>query len=86
MAENKEKIVDKKQKLSKQKKEKKPNKLARTLKETGSELKKVIWPKAGKVVKQTGVVLLIVAIFTLVIFGMDRLFGWLYQLLISAVS
>ena len=86
MAENKEKIVDKKQKLSKQKKEKKPSKIARALKETGSELKKVSWPKAGKVAKQTGVVLLLVTAFTLVVFGMDRLLGWLYQLLISAVS
>ena len=40
-------------------------------KETFSELKKVTWPTFGKVVKQTGVVLVVVAIFLVVISLMD---------------
>ena len=51
--------------------EKKPNifvRMGRKLKEVFSELKKVTWPTLGKVVKATGVVLVVVVIF-LVIFG-----------------
>ena len=50
---------------------KKPNifvRMGRKLKEVFSELKKVTWPTFGKVVKATGVVLVVVVIF-LVIFG-----------------
>lgn len=42
--------------------------MGRKLKEVFSELKKVTWPTFGKVVKATGVVLVVVVIF-LVIFG-----------------
>lgn len=71
----------------KQKKEKvkKPNKIAKAVKETGSELKKVTWPTFGKVVKQTGVVLTVVAVFTVVLFGIDLFLGWLYKLLLSLI-
>lgn len=51
--------------------EKKPNifvRMGRKLKEVFSELKKVTWPTFSKVVKATGVVLVVVVIF-LVIFG-----------------
>lgn len=48
------------------------------IKESFSELKKVSWPTFAKVVKQTGVVLLVVAIFLVVIGAFD--FG-LLQLL-----
>ena len=49
--------------------EKKPNifvRMGRKLKEVFSELKKVTWPTFGKVVKATGVVLVVIF---LVIFG-----------------
>lgn len=58
-------------------KDKKPSKISRKLKETSSELKKVTWPKFGTVLKQTGVVLLVTAMFLLVVFGIDRLCSWL---------
>ena len=48
------------------------------IKESFSELKKVSWPSFPKVVKQTGVVLLVVAIFLVIIGAFD--FG-LYELL-----
>lgn len=67
----------KKQNKKKKAKDKKPNKIAKALKETNSELKKVTWPKFSTVVKQTGVVLLVAAIFLLVVFGLDRLCSWL---------
>ena len=74
------KVVEVKAKdVAKKKKDKakKPNKVAKALKDTGNELKKVSWPKFGTVVKQTGVVLVVVLVFTLVLFGFDRLCSWL---------
>ena len=59
-----EKLKNKKQK--KDKKEKKGG-LFRKLKEAWSELKKVTWPGFSSVVKKTGVVILVVLIFTVVI-------------------
>ena len=60
---------------------KKPNKVAKALKETGNELKKVTWPKFKEVVKQTGIVLVFVIVFAVVLFGFDRLCSWLTGLL-----
>lgn len=51
--------------------EKKPNifvRMGRKLKEVFSELKKVTWPTFGKVMKATGVVIVVVVVF-LVVFG-----------------
>ena len=78
------KVVEVKVKPNKKQKNakvKKPNKLAKSLKDTGSEIKKVTWPKFKDVVKQTGVVLVVVLVFTLVLFGLDRLCSWLVGLL-----
>ncbi|MBP5651361.1 MAG: preprotein translocase subunit SecE, partial [Clostridia bacterium] len=44
-------------------------------------LKKVSWPSFGKTVKQTGVVIAVVVICTLVLFGIDRLLSLLYKVL-----
>lgn len=66
-------------------KAKKPNKIAQSVKETTSELKKVSWPTFKDVVKQTGVVLAVVVVFAVVLFGIDRLLGWVYSLLISLI-
>ena len=79
------KVVEVKAKdVNKKKKDKvkKPNKLAKSLKETGTELKKVSWPGFKEVVKQTCVVLAVVVVFGLVLFGFDRLCSWLAGLLI----
>lgn len=63
------------------KKDKKPNKLVKSLKDTGNELKKVTWPSFKEVVKQTGVVLVVVLVFAVVLFGIDRLCSLLTGLL-----
>ena len=74
----KNKVVEVKAKDTKKKKNtKKPNKLAKSLKETGNELKKITWPTFKEVVKQTGIVLAVVLIFTIVLFGLERLCSWL---------
>jgi preprotein translocase SecE subunit len=55
------------------KKEKKPRRFGKKIKEVFSELKKVSWPGFKTVVKQTAVVLVVVAAFLLVIYGLDSL-------------
>lgn len=77
-----EKPVEKKAKKTKKAKDKKPNKISKSLKETSSELKKVTWPKFSTVLKQTGVVLLVTAIFLLVVFGIDMLCSWLVDFIV----
>ena len=73
-------------KKDKKKKDKKPSKLGKKVKETTSELKKVTWPTFGNVVKKTGVVLAVVLIFAVVLFGIDRLLAWIFDLLINSVA
>ena len=55
-------------------KNKKPNWFRRVwakIKETFSELKRVTWPKFGTVVKATGVVLVVVLAFLIIVTGVD---------------
>ena len=66
----------------KKEKVKKPNKIVKSLKDTGNELKKVSWPGFKQVVKQTGIVLVFVLVFAVVIFGFERLCSWLAGLLL----
>jgi preprotein translocase SecE subunit len=72
----------KKQKdVKKVKKNKKPNifkRIGAKLKDVFSELKKVSWPSFAKVVKQTGIVLVVVLVFLVVIAAFDT---GLYSLL-----
>ena len=56
------------------KKDKKPGffkKLGLKIKDVFSELKRVNWPSFGKVVKQTGIVIVVVVIFLVVITAFD---------------
>ena len=55
-------------------KNKKPNwfkRMGAKIKETFSELKRVTWPKFTTVLKTTGVVLVIVSAFLLIVTGVD---------------
>lgn len=55
-------------------KDKKPNffvRIGRKLKETFSELKRVSWPSFGKALKATGVVIVIVVIFMVLVTGVN---------------
>lgn len=56
------------------KKEKKPNfftRIGSKIKDVFSELKKVSWPSFAKIVKQTGIVLVVVLIFLVIITAFD---------------
>ena len=63
---------------------KKPNWFRRVgakCKETLSELKRVTWPSFTTVLKTTGVVLVVVAAFLIVVTGVDQLLTWLLDLI-----
>lgn len=66
---------------------KKPNifvRMGRKLKEVFSELKKVTWPSFGKVLKATGVVIVVIVsflvVFTLINFGLSEFLGLITNL------
>ncbi len=63
--------------------DKKEKKLAKKIKDTTGELKRVSWPTFGKAVKQTGVVIGVVLVTALFLFGLDRLLSWLFELLVG---
>ncbi|MBQ7579153.1 MAG: preprotein translocase subunit SecE [Clostridia bacterium] len=75
----KETKEDKKEKKAKAKKEKAPKRSR--IKETFGELKKVTWPTFGKTMAQTGMVIAVVAIFGVLVFGIDALLSWLFGLI-----
>ncbi len=65
-------------------KNKKPNifvRMGRRLKETFSELKRVTWPTIPKALKATGVVIVIVLIFTIIVTCVNVGFTELLELL-----
>ncbi|MBE5733936.1 MAG: preprotein translocase subunit SecE [Clostridiales bacterium] len=69
-----EKTQNKQEVKKAKKKDKKPGffkRMGAKIKDVFSELKKVNWPTFGKVVKQTGVVIVVVLIFLVVITAFD---------------
>ena len=69
----------------KEKKKKEPGKIRRWFKDFFSELKKVTWPSFSKVLKQTGVVLLVTVIFLLVLMLFDFALGEFHGYLIGNI-
>ncbi len=83
-AENKAKNVEKKAKKPEKDKNKKPNifvRMGRKIKETFMELKRVTWPTLPQALKATGVVIVIVLIFLVVVTGVNFGFSKLLELL-----
>ena len=88
MAKSNEKDLDKKgkapEKAQKPDKNAKPNvfvRMGRRLKETFSELKRVTWPTLPKALKATGVVIVIVVVFMVIVTGVNYGFSELLELL-----
>lgn len=78
---NKDKNDKNDKKKNNKKKPREKGKLKRMAKESLSEIKNVVWPTFGDVVKKTGVVLVVVLVFAVVIFGIDFGLGELVKLL-----
>ena len=84
-ASEKAKAEQAKAKASSKKPAKEKRKFGSRIKETASELKKVSWPSAKETAKKTGVVIAVVLFFAVVLFGIDRLFAWLYSLFTAGI-
>ena len=70
--------------MAAQQKAKRPNvfqRLGSFFVKSWSELKKVSWPSFKTVLKNTGIVLLVVLFFAVIIGGVDYLLVWLLSLL-----
>lgn len=81
--------VDDKNKNGKDKKKDKKKdggKFRRKVKDFFSELKKVTWPSFTKVLKQTGIVLVVTLCFLLVMMLFDYVFGLMYRALIGGLG
>jgi preprotein translocase subunit SecE len=72
--------------VAKETKEPQENALARTVRETRSELRKVVWPTREETIRLTVVVLTISAIIGVILFSADTLFLFLYTSLVNLVS
>ena len=75
--------------MAAQAKAKKPNlfkRLGAFFVKSWSELKKVSWPNFKTVLKNTGIVLLVVLFFAVIIFGVDSLFAYLFVKLPGGVE
>ncbi|MBQ8424865.1 MAG: preprotein translocase subunit SecE [Clostridia bacterium] len=74
---------DKNNKKSAKKKAKNNKPRRNFVKEIFSELKKVSWPTFGQTLAKTGTVIVVVAIFMVVVLGIDVLLTWLVSLLVA---
>lgn len=72
--------------VAKDSKEQQPNVLVRTIRETRSELRKVIWPTREEATRLTVVVIVISIIIGLILFVGDSFFLFLYTNLINLIS
>lgn len=73
---------NKKSKKNSKKKAKNDKPRRNFVKEIFSELKKVTWPTFKQTLAQTGTVIAVVAIFMVVVLGIDLLLTWLVSLLV----
>lgn len=53
------------------------------MKEARSEIRRVVWPSNQETTQTTGVVLLLVFIFALLLWGLDSLLGWFISAVIG---
>ena len=86
MAEKENKVVEaqtKQAKPEKSKKDKKKGRVKGAWKGFKSELKKIVWPTWKQVLKNTGIVAVIVVACTVAIGALDMAFRTLFDLLVS---
>lgn len=86
MADKENKVVEAEAKVEKPaKKEKKPGRIKEAWKGFKSEIKKIVWPSWKQVLKNTGVVLVIVIVFAIAIALLDYAFSGGIRALVDLV-
>ena len=74
--------------VAKDNKEKKPGffkKMAKFFKDMKSEAQKVVWPNKKQVINNTAVAIAAIVIVGVIVGGLDAVFAWLRNLLISVL-
>ena len=74
--------------VAKDNKEKKPGffkKMAKFFKDMKSEAKKVVWPNKKQVMNNTAVTIAAIVLVGVLVGGLDAVFSWLRNLLISVL-
>ena len=74
--------------VAKDNKEKKPGlfkKMAKFFKDMKSEAKKVVWPNKKQVINNTAVAIAAIVLVGVIVGGLDAVFSWLRNLLISVL-
>ena len=64
---------------------KEENRLVRYFRDTRAEIAKVTWPTREEGLRLSGIVLLITAVSTVVLFGIDSLFAYIVSFLIRTL-
>lgn len=74
--------------VAKDNKEKKPGffkKMAKFFKDMKSEAKKVVWPNKKQVINNTAVAIAAIVLVGVIVGGLDAVFAWIRNLLISVL-
>jgi len=75
----------KRKEKAKERRKDKPS-LWQRIRDIFAELKKVRWPTLPKAIAQTGVVLGVVVMFSIIVFGIDQGLGQLFNLLVRPLT
>ena len=83
LGEDKKRQLKEQQKIAKKKNKKKRGGPVKFFKEVGAELKKVTWPTGKDLMKTTVSVIVFIAIFAVIVYGIDTGLGALFRLIIT---
>ena len=78
----KEKQLKEQKKIAKQKNKKKRRSLIRFFKDVAGELKKTTWPTGKELMKTTIAVIIFIAIFAVVVYGIDTGLGAVFKFVV----
>ena len=83
LGEEKQRQLKEQKKIAKQKNKKKRSGPIRFFKDVGGELKKVTWPTGKELMKTTISVIIFIAIFAVIVYGIDTGLGAVFRLIVT---
>ena len=83
LGEDKQRQLKEQKKIAKQKNKKKRRGPIRFFKDVGGELKKVTWPTGKELMKTTISVIIFIAIFAVIVYGIDTGLGAVFRLIVT---
>ena len=83
LGEEKQRQLEEQKKIAKQKNKKKRRGPIRFFKDVGGELKKVTWPTGKELMKTTISVIIFIAIFAVIVYGIDTGLGAVFRLIVT---